>query len=96
MEIELNVKWVIRETETPRILSLLKELVDQTRNEKGNLSYNIYQSVNNANELILHECYVDSEAMEVHKNSEHYLEIVARQIIPHLETRELSVLKKLF
>jgi hypothetical protein len=27
MEIELNVKWVIRETETPRILSLPKELV---------------------------------------------------------------------
>lgn len=96
MEKELIVKWKIRETETPRILDLLQELADKTRNEPGNISYNIYQSAENINELILHECYVDSDAVEVHKSSEHYQKIVLEQIIPHLEIREVTILKKLF
>lgn len=96
MEKELIVKWKIRETETPRILDLLQELVDKTRNEPGNISYNIYQSVENVNELILHERYVDGDAVEIHKSSGHYQKIVLEQIIPHLEIREINILKKLF
>lgn len=96
MEKELIVKWKIKETETPGILNLLKQLVEQTRNEKGNLSYHIYQSVNDRNELFLQERYVDAEALEFHKNSAHYQEIVVGQIIPHLEIREVALLKRLF
>lgn len=96
MEKELIVKWRIKESETPGILSLLEELVEKTRNEAGNISYNIYQSVENANELILHERYVDSDAVESHKASEHYKKTVLEQIIPNLEIREINILKKLF
>jgi autoinducer 2-degrading protein len=96
MEKELIVKWKIKETETPRILTLLEHLVEKTRSEKGNISYHIYQSVENANELILHERYVDSNAVEIHKSSEHYQQTVLEQIIPHLEIREVNILKKLF
>jgi quinol monooxygenase YgiN len=95
MEKDLFVRWKIRETETQRILDLLPQLVEKTRNEKGNLSYNIYQSDNDANVLILHERYANAEALEVHKSSAHYLETVATQIIPHLEVREVTSLKKL-
>ena len=96
MEKELIVKWRIKETETPRILTLLKELVEKTRTEPGNISYNIYQSVENPNELILHERYVDSDAVEIHKSSDHYQHTVLGQIIPHLEIREVNILTKLF
>jgi autoinducer 2-degrading protein len=96
MEKELIVKWKIRETETQRVLGLLPQLVENTRNEKGNLLYSIYQSVDDANVLILHERYVDAEAVEVHKASVHYQEIVAGQIVPYLEVREVSGVKKLY
>ena len=96
MEKELIVKWKIKETETPRILDLLSQLVEKTRNEKGNLSYNIYQSVDDNNVFILHERYSDDAAIEFHKSSAHYQEIVAGEIIPHLEVREVSSLRKLY
>ena len=96
MEKELIVKWKIKESETPRILTLLEALVKKTRNETGNISYNIYQSVENENELVLHERYADSNAVEIHKNSEHYQQTVLKQIIPYLEIREVNILKKLF
>lgn len=96
MEKEIIVKWKIKETETARILGLLAELEEKTRSENGNLSYNIYQSVDDANILILHERYADAAAAEAHKNSAHYQEIVATQIVPYLELREVSSLKKLY
>jgi autoinducer 2-degrading protein len=96
MEKELVVKWKIKETEIERILGLLPDLVEKTRNEKGNLLYTIYQSVDDAGVLILHEKYTDAEAVELHKASAHYQGTVAEQIIPHLELREVSILKKLY
>jgi autoinducer 2-degrading protein len=96
MEKEVIVKWKIKETETSRILDLLAELAEKTRAEKGNLSYNIYQSVEDANVLILHERYADAEAAEAHRNSAHYQEIVVGQVVPHLEVREVSSVKKLY
>lgn len=96
MEKELIVKWKISASETPRILKLLPQMVEKTRNEQGNISYNIYQSANDVNELILHERYVDNDAVEAHKASGHYQEIVVGQIIPHLEIREVTIVNKLF
>ncbi|WP_158798825.1 putative quinol monooxygenase [Pedobacter sp. L105] len=96
MEKEVIVKWKIKENETSRILGLLPELVEKTRAEKGNLAYNIYQSVEDTNVLILHERYVDTDAADAHKNSAHYQKIVVGQIVPHLEIREVSSVKKLY
>lgn len=96
MEKELIVKWKIKNSETADILNLFSELADKTRNEKGNISYHIYQSADNVNEFFLHERYVDADALEIHKNSEHYQQIVLAQIIPHLEIREVTLVKRLF
>lgn len=95
MEKELIVKWKIKESETARILELLPILTEKTKKEEGNLFYAIYQSESDSNELILHERYVDAEAVETHKNSEHYQKIVVDEIIPHLEIREVTIVKRL-
>lgn len=95
MERELIVKWKIKESETVRILELLPTLAEKTKEEKGNLFYAIYQSENDPNELLLQERYADVEAVEAHKNSEHYQKIVVDEIIPHLEIREVTIVKRL-
>ena len=95
MEKEIIVKWRIKKSETFRILKMLPELAEKSKNEKGNVSYAIYQSESDPNELILHEHYTDAGAAEAHKKSEHYQEIVVNEIIPHLEVREVILVKKL-
>jgi len=95
MEKELIVKWRIKETETTEILKYLPTLAEKTKNENGNTYYTIYQSESNPNELILHERYKDEEALQAHKDSEHYQEIVVNKIIPYLENREVFVVNKL-
>ncbi len=95
MNIELIVKWKIKESEVERILNLLPELAEKSRNEKGNLFYSVYQSESDASELVLHEKYGDLDAVEAHKNSEHYQSIVVKEVLPHLIVRDVIRVKKL-
>ena len=88
-------KWKLKDADTSRVLQLLPELADKTRTEKGNLSYTVYQSEDDPGELILLEEYVDAVAVEAHQHSEHYRRIVVTEVIPHLESREVIVVKKL-
>lgn len=95
MEKTLIVKWRLKESEVSRILAMLPELAEKTRNERGNTFYTIYQSESDPREIILHEQYVDAAAAEMHRQSEHYRRIVEGEIIPHLELREVTVVKNL-
>ncbi len=95
MQKEIIAKWKIKESEAGRILKMLPELAEQSRSEKGNIFYTIYQSEANPSELVLHELYADADAVEAHKKSDHYQNIVVKEIIPHLDRREVLFVKKL-
>jgi quinol monooxygenase YgiN len=95
MEKVVIAKWRVKASSLPRILERLPELAAKTREEKGNVSYVIYQSESDPNELILHEQYVDAEAADAHRQSEHYQKIVVGEIVPHLEGREVFHVQRL-
>lgn len=95
MEKEIIVKWKVRESERSRILALLLELAKKTRAEEGNIFYTIYQSETDPDVIILHERYKDNAAAEAHRQSAYYKTIVANEIIPNLEMREVTVVKRL-
>jgi quinol monooxygenase YgiN len=46
--------------------------------------------------LVLFEGYKNADAVEFHKNSEHYQKVVAEQIVPLLENREVVLMDQLF
>ncbi len=63
----------LAETET-----LLRELVDRTRTEPGNLRYDLARSQDTPTTFTIFEVYRDEAALEAHRNSEHYLAYRAR------------------
>ncbi|WP_425613557.1 putative quinol monooxygenase [Anatilimnocola sp. NA78] len=95
MERAVIVKWIIKPAEVERILALLPELAEKTRAEKGNLHYAVYQSDADPSELFLVEKYVDADAADAHRQSEHYQRLVATGILPHLAVREVTCVKAL-
>lgn len=95
MEKIVIVKWTVKDSEALRILELLPELAEKTRSEQGNISYAIYQAENDPREFILHEHYADPAAADFHRQSEHYKRIVVKEIMPHLEVREVMSVKRL-
>mgnify|MGYP000001474545 FL=1 len=57
-------------------LNATEVLIQETRAEKGNISYTLYQSTENPSDFIFYEEYKDENAMSVHATSEHFKSFV--------------------
>jgi len=90
-EMQVFAKWKVKAGALEKVLGLLKEVREKTRTEKGNLYYNINQSTSDKNILLLHEAYKSEEAIQEHRNTRHYQELVSGKIIPLLEDREVII-----
>lgn len=87
--IHVFVRWKVKEGNVQAVLTLLKEVGSKTVQEKGNLFYQVHQSVTNANTLILFEGYTDETSQKAHRNTDHYKKLVIEKINPLLEEREV-------
>lgn len=88
-------KWQVKDGQLGAVLNLLAEVTKKSIEEKGNLFYKIHQSNSDANTLILFEGYTNEFAVEEHRNSEYFQNIVIGQIIPILENREVILASQL-
>jgi autoinducer 2-degrading protein len=88
-------KWQVKKGQLDTVLNLLSEVAKKSIEEKGNLFYKIHQSNSDANTLILFEGYTDELAVEEHRNSSYFQNLVIGQIIPNLLNREVILASQL-
>lgn len=88
-------KWQVKEGKIDTVLKLLAEVAKKSTEEKGNLFYKIHQSNSDANTLILFEGYTNEAAVDEHRNSDYFQNIVIGNIIPNLENREVILASEL-
>lgn len=93
--IYVYAKWQVKEGKLDAVLEIMKKAAQKSSEEKGNLFYKIHQSKTDENTLILFEGYENESAVEFHKNSEHYQNLVVKQIIPLLESREVTLMNQI-
>ena len=91
----LFAKWKVKEGQLDIILKLLPELAEKSRTEEGNLFYKIHQSNSDEHTLMLYEGYEDASAVEAHRNSDHFQNLVLSKIVPNLESREAILASEL-
>jgi len=72
--------------EVQTYLNEVKPLVD--KHEEGCPLYYANRSEENPDLFMLYEHYVDEEALELHRETPHFQEIIEGKIIPLLEKRE--------
>ncbi len=89
-------KWEVKEEHLQEVLKLLPELAEKSRAEQGNLFYNIHQSLSDTHTLLLSEAYADENALEEHRASEHFKNLVVKRIVPLLEKREVTLTHEIF
>jgi quinol monooxygenase YgiN len=88
-------KWQVKAGRMAAVKALLAEVAIKSREEKGNLFYNAYQSNTDENTIVLAESYADESALDEHRNSTHFQTIVIGQIVPELENREVVLSSQL-
>jgi (4S)-4-hydroxy-5-phosphonooxypentane-2,3-dione isomerase len=93
--IYLFAKWQVKEGHIDKVLELLGQMTLETRKEEGNLFYRIHQSISDANTLMLYEGYVDTAAVEAHRNADYFQNLVIDKIVPNLVSREAILASEL-
>lgn len=93
--IYLFAKWQVKEGHIDSVLQLLVQMTEKTRKEEGNLFYRIHQSISDPNTLMLYEGYVDTAAVEAHRNADYFQNLVIGQIVPNLVSREANLASEL-
>ncbi|MGD6815950.1 putative quinol monooxygenase [Metabacillus sp. 84] len=68
LEAYMNVKPEYRE----EFLDKVMHVVEQSSNEEGNISYRLYEEVNNPNHFVMLEQWKDQQSIDFHNQSEHF------------------------
>lgn len=76
--IKVVAKGVYMEGKANEAIAMYDELVKETRKEVGCISYNLFQDKDNKDILTMIEEWESVEALESHKNSEHFTRIVPK------------------
>lgn len=83
--IKVVAKAVYMEEKIDIVKDLFSNLIEETKKEKGCISYDLYQEVNNKAILTMIEEWESLENLDNHSNSEHYT-----RIIPEIRSYRVS------
>lgn len=93
--IKIIARSIIKENHLSDALHLYQFLVKETVKEQGCISYELFQELDNPNNLTLIEEWEDEDALQRHTQTPHFVDLVGKL---SLYEKELPVLiyRKLF
>ncbi|MDR1495954.1 MAG: antibiotic biosynthesis monooxygenase [Clostridiales Family XIII bacterium] len=74
-------------------LNLMDELIGETRKESGCVSYELYQSTSDPDEVTFIETWESAEALDAHMKTEHFTRIVPQLDRYKAKDGEITVYK---
>jgi quinol monooxygenase YgiN len=74
--IKVIARNYLKEGSKDEVLKLAGELIDKTRLETGCISYEMFQSISDSNEVTFIETWESPEALQAHTKEEHFTRIV--------------------
>lgn len=69
-------KGLFREHDLQKVIALYQELIAETKKEKGCLSYELYQDIDNPCILTMLETWENKACLDAHSVSAHFRKIV--------------------
>ena len=76
--IKIVARSVIKPGKKEEFLSLVEELIAESRKEEGCISYDLHEDINSPNCLAFIEEWKDEEAIKIHNASPHFTTIVPK------------------
>lgn len=89
-----EVQLIARHTITPgkigEVLPLLPKLAAAALTEPGCLAFDVFRSLDDEHSYVLLERYTSRAALDAHRETEHFKDLVLGQIVPRLSSRVLQ------
>lgn len=81
------VRYTARDSEVPRVEAALKNMLEPSRAEPGNIDYQVFRDPKDPAVFVLAERYADEAAFEAHRSSAHFQKWVIGEVMPCLTER---------
>jgi quinol monooxygenase YgiN len=91
-QLQAIARYIVREQDHDRVLTLLRELARQSRKEPGNIAFDIFENIDEPTRIVLLERYRSREAFAAHRETPHFHTLVLEQIVPLLVERTVEEL----
>lgn len=76
--ITIVAKNLVKQEKIQEFKMVAEKLIIESRKEKGNISYNLYEDSNNHNILTFIEGWESEEVIKLHNSSKHFTTIVPK------------------
>ena len=87
----LIARWYAKQGAGDEVADILPLIAEKSRTERGCLAYRPVRSITDGREFTLFEEYTDESALEHHRSSAHFRDLVLGKVVPLLEEREVGV-----
>lgn len=91
--ITVIARWQVREGHLGDVLAHVAGLRTATLAEPGCLGYDVFRAIDAPDTLLLVERYRDADAVQAHRETAHYRDVVVGRILPLLESRHIDLLQ---
>ncbi|MGH3671546.1 MAG: putative quinol monooxygenase [Pseudonocardiaceae bacterium] len=89
-ELQVIARYTISAGKQDEVLELLSTLAEASRNEPGNVAFVIYRQFDDDRKIVLLERYTSRDAFAAHRETLHFDDLVLKQLIPLLDSREIE------
>jgi quinol monooxygenase YgiN len=89
-EVQLIARHTINPGKIDEVLPLLPKLAAAALTEPGCLAFDVFRSLDDDHSYVLLERYASRGALDAHRETEHFKDLVLGQIVPRLSSRVLQ------
>lgn len=94
-ELKIIAVITVKEEYKDELLSILHTLVDSTREEDGNVSYDLHQNISYPLEYTIIEVWKSQEAIDLHNASQHFNNFV-KSIEGKTNNLKIDIIRKIY
>ena len=91
--ITVVARWQALPGRADSVLALVAPLREQSLAEAGCLGYEVFRGADDDAAILLLERYRDQPAIEAHRATRHYRELLVERILPLLASRQVELLR---
>lgn len=91
--ITVIARWQALPGRADSVLALVAALREQSLAEEGCLGYEVFRGADDDTTILLLERYRDHPAIEAHRATRHYRELLVERVLPLLASRQVELLR---
>jgi quinol monooxygenase YgiN len=90
-ELQVIARHRIAAGKEEEAMALYQQVASATRREPGNISFAVYRSLDDERDIVLLERYASTAALDEHRESAHFNDLVVGRLAPRLESRSHEI-----